>query len=273
MWDLGEDTPELPWNVFVGNSSLVILKLNGEFLLNSNISSNVSFSSPKILRLIDVTYANDASIQKMLCYCLVLEELQICRSNWDNVRNVVISVPSLKRLDIEFIIQEMDLYGGGEEDDDFDGANVEYKLFVDAPNLECLRMTDYMSDCIQVNYMPCVTESYLSVYKILEIDHWTAEQKSNHTRNVYGIFRSIPNAKYLAVDSFTLESLVIDEADFDRTLPIFDNLVHFELIGGFWIWKEWQVYNGDTGGICPICPKENVNPRNITLGKFYLCSH
>ncbi|KAL3503457.1 hypothetical protein ACH5RR_037906 [Cinchona calisaya] len=215
IWEIRE----FPWSDFVGNS-LVTLKLSVDVLLD--IPSTVSFPSLKILHLHSVTYVNDASIEKFLSCCPVLEDLQISRTDWDNIQNFVIAVPSLKRLNLEFNIHEMYLYDTDDPEDIYD-----CKLFVDAPNLEYLSLLDYMSYSIQVNHMDYVTKSYLSVNKILEMDHWTDEQISNYGSNVCGIFRSIHNVKCLTIGDFTMESLA--EA-LDRRLPTFHNLVHLEII-------------------------------------------
>ncbi|XP_027075135.1 F-box/FBD/LRR-repeat protein At4g26340-like isoform X1 [Coffea arabica] len=214
MWELGE----FPWSPFT-NNSLEILKLSCNVLLN--IPSFVSFPLLKVLHLHSVTYVGGASVEKLLSSCPVLEDLQISRREQDNVRNFVIAVPSLKRLTLDFSTHEMDLY----DDDDYEDG-VEYKLIITAPNLEYLNLIDYMSDSIQVSSMTRVTESRLSVYKILTCHHRTAEQTSNYESNVREIFRSIPNVKHLTIGDFTMNSL---GESLDSRLPVFQNLVHLEI--------------------------------------------
>nr|XP_027073979.1 putative F-box/FBD/LRR-repeat protein At5g22670 isoform X2 [Coffea arabica] len=214
LWELGE----FPWSPFT-NNSLEILKLSCNVLLN--IPSSVSFPRLKVLHLHSVTYVGGASVEKLLSSCPVLEDLQISRGQWDNVRNFVIAVPSLKRLTLDFSTPEMDLYDGDDYED-----GVEYKLIITAPNLEYLNLIDYMSDSIQVSSMTRVTESRLSVYKILTCVQRTAEQTSNYESNVREIFRSIPNVKHLTIGEFTMNSL---GESLDSRLPVFQNLVHLEI--------------------------------------------
>ncbi|XP_027163500.1 putative F-box/FBD/LRR-repeat protein At5g22670 isoform X1 [Coffea eugenioides] len=214
MWELGE----FPWSPFT-NNSLEILKLSCNVLLN--IPSFVSFPLLKVLHLHSVTYVGGASVEKLLSSCPVLEDLQISRREQDNVRNFVIAVPSLKRLTLDFSTPEMDLYDGDDYED-----GVEYKLIITAPNLEYLNLIDYMSDSIQVSSMTRVTESRLSVYKILTCVQRTAEQTSNYESNVREIFRSIPNVKHLTIGEFTMNSL---GESLDSRLPVFQNLVHLEI--------------------------------------------
>ncbi|CDP05783.1 unnamed protein product [Coffea canephora] len=214
IWELGE----FQWSPFADNS-LEILKLGCGLLLN--FPSTVSFPRLKILHLHSTTYAGNASVEKLLSSCPVLEDLQISRTNQDNVTNFVIAVPSLKRLALDFSTNEGELYN----EDDYENA-VEHKLIITAPNLEYLSLVDYMSDSIQVSSMASVTESRIAVCKILEIDSRTAEQISNYGSNVCGIFRSIPNVKRLSIGEFTMEST---SESLDRRLPVFQSLVHLEI--------------------------------------------
>ncbi|CDP13104.1 unnamed protein product [Coffea canephora] len=209
---------EFPWSP-LADKLLEILKLSCISL--PNIPSSVSFPRLKVLHLHSATYVDDASVEKLLSSCPVLEDLQISRWEWDNVRNFVITVPSLKRLTLDFTTHETNLY-----DDDHYEDGVEYKLIITAPNLEYLSLIDYMSDSIQVNSMARVTESHLSVCKILECDNRTVEQTSNYESNVREIFRSIPNVKHLTIGDFTTNSL---SESLDSRLPVFQNLVHLEI--------------------------------------------
>nr|XP_027118947.1 putative F-box/FBD/LRR-repeat protein At5g22670 [Coffea arabica] len=209
---------EFPWSP-LADKLLEILKLSCISL--PNIPSSVSFPRLKVLHLHSATYVDDASVEKLLSSCPVLEDLQISRWQWDNVRNFVIAVPSLKRLTLDFSTPEMDLYDGDDYED-----GVEYKLIITAPNLEYLNLIDYMSDSIQVSSMTRVTESRLSVYKILTCVQRTAEQTSNYESNVREIFRSIPNVKHLTIGEFTMNSL---GESLDSRLPVFQNLVHLEI--------------------------------------------
>lgn len=208
---------EFPWSPL--DNSLEILKLRGRIMLK--IPSSVSFQHLKILHLHSVTYVDDASAEKLLSSCPVLEDLQISRWEWDNVRNFVIAVPSLKRLTVDFTTHETYLY-----DDDHYEDGVEFKLIITAPDLEYLSLTDYMSDSIHVSSMARVTESHLSVDKILECDNRTEGQISNYKSNVCEIFRSIPNVKHLTIGDFTINSM--DES-LDSRLPVFQNLAHLEI--------------------------------------------
>ncbi|CAI9088472.1 OLC1v1022806C1 [Oldenlandia corymbosa var. corymbosa] len=210
---------ESPLSTFHFTSEpLRVLKLFGHFCLN--IPSTLSFPRLETLHLSIADYIDDLSIRKLLSNCPVLENLKIERSEWDNIRNFVISAPSLKRLDLVFQIHEMYLYDS-ETDEEF-----ECSLFVDAPNVEYLRLLDYMSKSVEVNPMPYVTEANISVSKIAECDDRTREEIRNYGNNVCALFHSIANVKHLTVRSFTLEAL---SDAFDRRMPIFLNLVHLEV--------------------------------------------
>ncbi|XP_019087655.1 PREDICTED: putative FBD-associated F-box protein At5g56700 [Camelina sativa] len=89
----------LPCSLYSCNS-LLTLKLCGQKTL-VDVPGTVCLPSLKILELRRVTYPNDDSIRLLLSNCLVLEDLTIYRRDHDNVRKLVIIVPSLQRLSLE----------------------------------------------------------------------------------------------------------------------------------------------------------------------------
>ncbi|XP_010465875.1 PREDICTED: putative FBD-associated F-box protein At5g56700 [Camelina sativa] len=76
--------------------SLVTLKLQGGTIL-VDVPRTVCLPSLKTLQLRCVTYPNDESLRLLLSHCPVLEDLMI---DYDNLRKLVIIVPSLQRLSL-----------------------------------------------------------------------------------------------------------------------------------------------------------------------------
>ncbi|XP_020872403.1 putative FBD-associated F-box protein At5g56700 isoform X3 [Arabidopsis lyrata subsp. lyrata] len=76
--------------------SLVTLKLHGEILVD--VPPTVCLPSLKTLQLLCVIYLNEESLGLLLSCCAVLEDLSIERGCNDNVKALVVVVPSLQRL-------------------------------------------------------------------------------------------------------------------------------------------------------------------------------
>ncbi|CAI9088470.1 OLC1v1022804C1 [Oldenlandia corymbosa var. corymbosa] len=204
-----------PWTDLSLYESLNIMKLSGDIMLY--IPSVLSFPNLKILHLDSVSYGNNEAIPNLLYSCLVLEDLQIKRTDWDHIQNLVISVPSLKRLDLDFLMDEMLLYHS---------EVIQCSLSVDAPKVEYLRLVDYLSDSILVNPMPYITEAYVSISKVILPDNWTPEQERNYGSNVCALFHCISNVKHLRIGSPTMKAL---KEAFDERPPMFRNLVRLEM--------------------------------------------
>ncbi|KAH7842749.1 hypothetical protein Vadar_008732 [Vaccinium darrowii] len=79
--------------------SLVVLKL----LMNGalNVPSLIQFSNLKTLELSELTFSDDDSTQHLFSSCTVLQELALVNCSWENLKTIVICIPTLKRLTIE----------------------------------------------------------------------------------------------------------------------------------------------------------------------------
>nr|ABE65865.1 F-box family protein [Arabidopsis thaliana] len=80
-------------------TSLVTLKLIGHSII-VDVPRTVSLPCLKTLELDSVAYSNEESLRLLLSYCPVLEDLTIHRDMHDNVKTLVIIVPSLLRLNL-----------------------------------------------------------------------------------------------------------------------------------------------------------------------------
>ncbi|EOA27241.1 hypothetical protein CARUB_v10023350mg [Capsella rubella] len=92
---IGKPVALLPSSLYTCNS-LVTLKLTCEIIVD--VPRTVCLPSLKTLELHCVVYSNEDSLKLLLSYCPVLEELIIERNRHDNVKTLVVMVPSLLRL-------------------------------------------------------------------------------------------------------------------------------------------------------------------------------
>ncbi|CAL9232309.1 unnamed protein product [Arabidopsis halleri] len=132
----------LPSSLYTCNS-LVVLKLSGGILLD--VPRMVCLPSLKTLELTDVIFFNDASLQRLLSNCPVLEDLVVnfFRRHDDMVKFTVI-VPSLRRLSL------------------YIGCNCEF--VIDTPSLEYFKLVDRSnSHSYLIENMPKLMEADIDV--------------------------------------------------------------------------------------------------------------
>ncbi|CAL9243860.1 unnamed protein product [Arabidopsis halleri] len=137
-------------------TSLVTLKLEGDKILMIlvDVPRMVCLPSLKTLQLGCVTYSNDDSLRLLLSYCPVLEDLFIDREGYDNVRKLVIIVPSLQRLTL---IIDQDCSSDG------------YVMVT--PSLKYFKVDDYRSEssCL-IEHMPELEKANISLMLDIEKD-------------------------------------------------------------------------------------------------------
>ncbi|EEF39439.1 conserved hypothetical protein [Ricinus communis] len=78
--------------------SLQLKNCPGDYFLD--LPTYICFPSLKILNLEGFLCVDEASMERLVSSCPVLEDLAIARQEWDDVRIMKISTPSLKRLSI-----------------------------------------------------------------------------------------------------------------------------------------------------------------------------
>ncbi|KAK7816047.1 F-box/FBD/LRR-repeat protein At5g56420 isoform X1 [Quercus suber] len=182
---------QLPWCLLTCKT-LVVLKIHGRFVLN--FPTLICLPRLKFLYLNSVIYGDDASMQKLFSSCPVLEDLVIKRHDWDGVRIMNISVPSLKRLSI--FSSSLRRIG-----------NYEYKVVINTPNLEYLETDDYMYEDYSVNSSPSLVEACIQ------------------GTCVFGLLDGISQVKLLALSGDAMQSL----HNIVPILPTFHNLTHLKL--------------------------------------------
>ncbi|ESQ42782.1 hypothetical protein EUTSA_v10015331mg [Eutrema salsugineum] len=130
--------------------SLVTLKLKGMIVVD--VPRMVSLPSLKTLHLRDVRYVNEDSLRLLLSYCPVLEDLVIEVDGTENVKAIVVIVPSLQRLSLQI--------GSGCSSDGY---------VIVTPSLKYFKVED---DRDQFSYliedMPKLEEADINVYDDLQ---------------------------------------------------------------------------------------------------------
>ncbi|CAH8272836.1 unnamed protein product [Arabidopsis lyrata] len=122
--------------------SLVFLKLDGGILLD--VPRMVSLPSLKTLELKDVIFFNEASLQRLLSNCPVLEDLLVALYYHENMEKLTVIVPSLHRLSL------------------YIWYNCEF--FIDTPSLEYFTLADRSnSSSYLIENMPKLMEAYVIV--------------------------------------------------------------------------------------------------------------
>ncbi|CAH8268649.1 unnamed protein product [Arabidopsis lyrata] len=141
--------PEKP-NILPSNlhtcKSLVILKLNGEILLD--VPRMAFLPSLKTLQLQSVNYFNDESLQRLLSNCPVLEDLSVYLLEDDRMGKLTVVVPSLQSLSL-FIPYCYDIDG----------------IVIETPSLKYFNLKDDndKSHFYLVENMPNLIEAYVAV--------------------------------------------------------------------------------------------------------------
>lgn len=186
----------LPSSLFTCRT-LVLLEIEGPFLIN--LPFYVRFPCLKTLSLKFVIYGDDIAMQRLISSCPVLEDLKISRrQEWDGVLIMSVNVPTLKRLSIYQRYME-------------DIRGYEYRMVIDAPNLENLDLNDSVSKVIDVNFSDSLVE--------VDIDGKCGPK----------ILRWISHVEELLLSGDTFVRLQ------DVALPVFHNLNHLELgVGEGW---------------------------------------
>ncbi|XP_061982877.1 F-box/LRR-repeat protein At4g14103-like [Populus nigra] len=208
----------LPQRVF-SCEKLVVLNLSYGIIIDL-LGVVVRFSCLKVLHLEELPMLDDlASIEKLLAGSPVLEELEIeqvdCRS-----RNALrIRSSSLKRLTIRF-------------------TSIRYyrkdpgcrALTLDTPNLELLKLTDFVSEELNMQQLPCsLVEAAVSVF----FTHIFIIQEDSYTDMAVQFLRLImPIVKILRLCETTMKMLsnaVRKKLPCFEYLPNFQNLTRLEI--------------------------------------------
>lgn len=203
-----DDPFVLPQSIF-SSISLTTLKIEMNCVLQ--IPSFTKFPNLKTLHLSLITFPDDDSTQNLFSGCLVLEELVILDCEWTNLKNIMISIPTLKKLTID----DLPYFG---PPIDFKGCRV----MINAPNLVFLKYTGYLWNEILLCGVLELVKADIGV----SILHEREKEVACH---VVDLLKGIQNVGCLKVSKSTIESLVFAGKTVFNNLPVCKNLTHLEL--------------------------------------------
>ncbi|KAK7818462.1 f-box/lrr-repeat protein [Quercus suber] len=191
--------------------SLVYLKLGTNFVLN--VPTSVLLPSLKTLHLNSIEFSDDASTYKLISSCPVLEQLFTEECGMKNIRCFNISAHALKCLAMECAILDH------EYATEFCG----YKIVIDAPKLEYLRLYDYVAEGYHFKNLKSLIEAQvhvdLSTRKIEQRD------RAYYGQKVLELIKGIHNVKVLHLTGDSMEALMLSGSN----LPTLHNVSHLEV--------------------------------------------
>ncbi|XP_076960764.1 F-box/LRR-repeat protein 13-like [Bidens hawaiensis] len=139
------------WDLFKTCTTLVSLTLRGEFVLNVPHEAEMLFPGLKKVNLISIVYCCNKCFKNLICGCLVLEELfverQLLNGLFDNMDTFEVISTSLKTLRVSFALC----------------VNEILRVAISAPNLEYLRVLDFMSSDYSLSKPSALTEAHINV--------------------------------------------------------------------------------------------------------------
>ncbi|XP_055824218.1 F-box/LRR-repeat protein At4g14103-like [Solanum dulcamara] len=197
----------LPQCVF-SSKTLTSLKLEMNCVLE--LPTSIFFPLLKTLHLCLVTFRDDSSTQRLFSSCPMLRELAILDCEWMNLKQVAISISSLKSL----IIDDLPFFGST---DDLNGCEIK----IEAASLSFLKYSGYLSNEI------CLYNISSSVNASIHIPI-LYEKRNQIAFRAVKLFRGLHKISAARISCRAIESLFIADIEEDR-FPIFYNLTHLEL--------------------------------------------
>ncbi|KAL3503231.1 hypothetical protein ACH5RR_037680 [Cinchona calisaya] len=166
----------LPPSVFT-SKTLVVLELCGGVIIY--VPNSVCIPNLKTLNLDSVMYLGDESLCKLISTSLVLENLTLLMTEFDNVEKWRISAPALKRLKIAF----------DSNDEPFPG--LDSMLEINAPELQYLDIRYHNSKRLIVTNCGNLIEANVDIGNT----EW-----DNPTEDLIKFFEAINNVKFLSIN-------------------------------------------------------------------------
>ena len=169
---------DIPSTLFNYCKTLVDLRLHGNIIVDPPPSS-LGFLSLKILHLLGVQYANHDSFSRFLTCCPILEYLCLEVIEMDEECNFIITLPTLKRLDLNML--------------DF-----LYKLEINAPALEYLEFVGFLHKVVLLENLSNLVKAVLFVSYDSEVS-----DTEDYGNRVMDFIRALYSVKSLHLGSYT----------------------------------------------------------------------
>ena len=137
------------------------------------------FPNLKIMSLCEILYRPHHSFSMLLCGCPVLEDLSVTREGTDGMIKFNVSVPTLKRLSIEFYTYERDL--------------PDYKLEIYAPALEYFGFRGDLRNVVFLKKLANLVEAHVEVRAVEFLqEDWVREHEIYYGDRVFkGLFECL----------------------------------------------------------------------------------
>ncbi|KAL0013967.1 hypothetical protein SO802_001036 [Lithocarpus litseifolius] len=207
------NTPlEMPTTLFFC-STLVFLRLTGAILLNPPASAS-TFPRLRILGLENVRYAKHDSISTLLAACPVLQDFSLSVASYnfhgldDSMVNVIVLVPTLKTLDIQWPVDDCWLY----------------KLRINTPALERFHFFGGLGEYVVLENLSNLVETIIE----LEDDY---SNTVDEIKKIWDFMESLYNVVSMKFNLGTAEILCYGPMD---GLPMFNNLTSLTFNGNIW---------------------------------------
>ncbi|XP_050271690.1 F-box/FBD/LRR-repeat protein At5g56420-like [Quercus robur] len=203
---------ELPRSVYFC-STLVVLKLEGNFNILINPPSACEFPSLRILELRNVKFANSDSLSTLLNACTVLQDLTL-NANFTNLDNfnLIVLIDTLKTLDLRV-------------------ESSSYKVHINTPALEYFSFSGPLGEDVVLENLPNLDDTLIDI----DVQHGVSIQ--DYAKRVRDFMRPLSNIVDMELCIEVVE--ILYNASSHDDIPMFHNLNSLSLFGFHYF--EWRV--------------------------------
>ncbi|KAK8486681.1 hypothetical protein V6N11_035005 [Hibiscus sabdariffa] len=221
----------LPTVLLFTSKTLVRMKLALPYVMVVPI--HVCLPCLKTLVLQIIQFEDGDSVKRLISSCPVLEDLSMFYCNMQNISNLKISNPSLKRLTIEF--QWLASTSG---------------IVMDLPNLVYFKYAGFTANNYSMGNMPCLVRADISIY-----NRSLVRERLSHGHGLAELLLGLGNVKSLRLSIYpeALPNLS------HKRFVAFQNLLHLEIFASGMKWEEMGLleflefsYNLQTLVICRL---------------------
>lgn len=153
------------------------------------VPCSIRLSNLKCLRLHRVTFADDESAENLLSSSPLVEELTIHVCKWENCKDVKLSTPNLKYLDIE-------------EDEDGNSDNVDHKICFMGDQLSSFLYTGSLFN----EYQICLSSSAEFIRAKIYV-HQGFNEETVYTNRCYKLINALSKAHDLTLTDLFIQVL------------------------------------------------------------------
>lgn len=168
---------------FFNRKNLVTLELSCIIL---DVPETAFFPSLKTAYLRSVQFIDNDALKNLMSGCLVIEELNITRTEWDNANTLYISSPTL--LTLSLLNSPRDCKTSG------------FRVVIDAPSVRTLKITDYSDIDYDLNDLSSLKTAYLD----FDRDNFYVPDVNDYIDRLFKLLRKISHVKDLCLAEYTV---------------------------------------------------------------------